>query len=353
MNGKMDLTRAESVMELVSAKTGKALEQAVRRLSGSLEKEIHAIRDLVLETAAAVERVLDYPEDELDDTEEGLPHRAEAEAALGRLRLLCSRWRRDRLYREGALAVIAGRPNAGKSSLFNALLGEDRSIVTSSPGATRDWIEGSLSLEGIPLRLADTAGLRDLPGAEPESAEAQGIRRSAELIAGADLILYVVDGGEGPSEEDEAFLRDHHTPLILVWNKSDLRKAPETAQKRFQTPPARRFAGLSAKTGSGLPGLHASILSLLEENSGGSALEAAPGAPGEDSAALGSRRQKEITEEAAAALEEALSMADRNESVDLIAPVLREALHALGEITGEISSACILEKMFSRFCLGK
>ncbi|MDR2471610.1 MAG: tRNA uridine-5-carboxymethylaminomethyl(34) synthesis GTPase MnmE [Treponema sp.] len=357
MNGKIDLTRSESVMELVSAKTGKALEQAVKRLSGALEKEIGAIRELLVDALSEAERSLDYPDDELDETPPALPGRGAAEGALGRLRDLLGAFRRERLYREGALGVIAGRPNAGKSSLFNALLNEDRSIVAELPGTTRDWIEGSVSVEGIPLRLADTAGLREFTkenegegGIEGEGAgiESQGIRRSKTLIGEADIVFYTVDGGEGLNGEDEELIRNHRGPLVLVWNKNDLRPAPAEMEKRLrEQSPDRRFAALSAKNGTGLEGLCAAAAALL----GGGA-----DSSGENrtfDAGLGTVRQKELAERAVSALEEALDLADREEPLDIIAPLIREALDALGEITGEVSSADILEKMFSRFCLGK
>jgi tRNA modification GTPase len=345
MNGKIDLTRSESVMEMVAAKTRQGLGRAAGRLAGALEREISAIRNMLLEIVSAVELYLDYSEDELgaaDTVEEGmLPNREAAEDALEKLRTLALSYRRERLYQEGSLAVIAGRPNAGKSSLFNALLNEDRSIVTEIPGTTRDWIEGSISLEGIPLRLADTAGLRDPgePGAAVE-AEARGIERSRELIEEADIILYVVDGIEGINGEDETFLQDHgDRPLLLLWNKADVKEAAAGIHGKFPD-----LLTVSAKTGSGMEALCASILHNI---TGTIAPVEAPGS------GLGTIRQKDLIDRAILALEEALKMADRKEVLDLIAPVLRESLDALGEITGEVSSADILETMFSRFCLGK
>ncbi|MCL1815125.1 MAG: tRNA uridine-5-carboxymethylaminomethyl(34) synthesis GTPase MnmE [Treponema sp.] len=359
MNGKLDLTRSESVMELVSAKTKEGLEHAVKRLSGVLEREIKTIRDTLLEAVSAAELYLDYPEEEIDEDPGSFSYSETAEDALRRLRVLASSYDRERLYQEGALTVIAGRPNAGKSSLFNALLNEDRSIVTDTPGTTRDWIETSLTIEGIPLRLTDTAGLRD-PSSCPsgtDEAEMLGIQRSRELTEEADIILYIVDACEGFQKEDEKFLTEVSVPfLILVWNKIDLieheiaSRAPIIAEI-LQLPP-RSFAivPVSARTGKGLEELSASIAGLLiQKASYSSAADTLPeGSPG-----LGTLRQKELIEKAVVLLEDALSMTARNEPLDLISPLLRESLNALGEITGEISSAGILETMFSRFCLGK
>ncbi|MDR2700887.1 MAG: tRNA uridine-5-carboxymethylaminomethyl(34) synthesis GTPase MnmE [Spirochaetaceae bacterium] len=347
MNGKIDLTRSESVMELVSSGTREGLERAIKRLSGALEKEILAIRDKLLEAVSVTELYLDYPEDEIDSAEEGtalFSCRQAAEDALQMLKKLSASYRRERLYQEGALAVIAGRPNAGKSSLFNALLNEDRSIVTEIPGTTRDWIEGSIALEGIPLRLADTAGLRSVSGAD--EAESRGIERSRNLAEEADIILYTVDGNEGLSEEDKVFLEKHNKKVILLWNKSDLKEPPEYIRKNFAPVNKNRplLVVLSAKTGEGIPALCASVTSLLTVRDP-YVLESMCG--------LGTQRQKDLTEKAAFLLEDAFFKADNEQPLDVTALLLREALNTIGEITGEVSSADILETMFSRFCLGK
>jgi tRNA modification GTPase len=355
MNGKLDLTRAESVMELVSAKTQGGLERAVKRLSGLLEQEIRQIREKLLETVSAAELYLDYSEDEIevspDEAAGRLPYRREAEEALRLLRALAASYHREQIYREGALAVIAGKPNAGKSSLFNALLNEDRSIVTGTPGTTRDWIEASLSLEGIPLRLADTAGIREMPasaggnpedGGNPEEAEVIGIERSRKLIEDADIILYVADGGGGLTGEDEDFIRRQGKKVIPVWNKADLREPADEVRRRYP-----RLVAVSARTGRGMTELCRALAAALTDFRNLSGREEL------FPAGLGTRRQKDLAEKAAEALEEALNMADREEPLDIIAPLLREALYNLGEITGEVSSADILATMFSRFCLGK
>jgi tRNA modification GTPase len=337
MNGKLDLTRAESIMEIVAAKTGRAREHAVHRLSGALEREIREIGAGLVRALAAAEICLDYSEDDGvgGDEEAGLlPDRYVVVEALGRLKTLSDSYRRERLYAQGALAVIAGRPNAGKSSLFNALLREDRAIVTDIPGTTRDWIEAWVSIEGIPVRLADTAGLH--PSEDP--VEKLGMERSRELLAAADLVLYVLDGAEGVTEDDRAFLSDHGgdtsaAPALALWNKADL------------APPPPSFRPVSAKTGEGIAELAGEIATVLERSLGGG--------DGGNTAGAGTERQKALVDRGIAALEEALSLADRREPLDLIAPALREAVNALGEITGEVSTAELLDVMFSRFCVGK
>jgi tRNA modification GTPase len=337
MNGKLDLTRAESIMEIVAAKTGRARESAVRRLSGALEREIREIGGGILQALAATEICLDYSEDDgvgggEDEAAGLLPDRRLAEEALGRLKTLSYSYRRERLYAQGALGVIAGRPNAGKSSLFNALLREDRAIVTDIPGTTRDWIEAWVSIEGIPLRLADTAGLHS----SEDPVEKLGMERSRELLAEADIVLYVLDGAEGVTEDDRAFLLDHgkdKAPMLALWNKADL------------APPPPSFRPVSATTGEGVAELAREIAAVLEQSLGGGEAGGTAGA--------GTERQKALIDRAIAALEEALSLADRREPLDLIAPALREAVNALGEITGEVSTADLLDVMFSRFCVGK
>ena len=354
MNGKTDLTRAESVMELVSAQTGRGREQAVRRLSGVLEKEINGIKNMLVTVLAGTEIYLDYSEDEFsgavnDETAGRLPEKELARSAVSALKHLSDLWRHERIYAEGILAVFAGRPNAGKSSLFNYLVREDRSIVTDTPGTTRDWIEALVSVEDIPLRLADTAGLRS-PDSGNNEAENIGIQRSLELLKKADLILYVIDEVQGITEEDRNFISGClHKPLLVIWNKTDLAEPPSRIEEHFSAVQA-----VSAKTGEGIPLLLHSIASLAEASAGVPA--AAPALifeSDETAAGPGTSRQKELIDTALACAEEALALSDREETLDIIAPLFRSAVDALGEITGEVSSADVLDAMFSRFCVGK
>jgi tRNA modification GTPase len=333
INGKLDLTRSESVMELVSAKTEASRRRAVSRLSGSLEKEINEIKSLLVEVLAAAEIYLDYSEDEItaenddeasDEAAGRLPKKELALLALTRLKKLSSSWQLERIYQEGVTVVIAGPPNSGKSSLFNALLKEDRSIVTEVPGTTRDWIEAWVSVEGIPIRLIDTAGLRE----SADAVEKIGVERSRRLLEEADLVLYLIQDGV-------SHLFDGVSPL-LIWNKADI--APLTDKAR-----EAGALAVSAKTGEGLDTLYAAVASAIKGRMGEEGNEVS----------LGTERQKKLVDEACGALEEALALAEQTEPLDLIAPLLREAVNALGQITGEVSTADILEEMFSRFCVGK
>ncbi|MDR0457090.1 MAG: tRNA uridine-5-carboxymethylaminomethyl(34) synthesis GTPase MnmE [Treponema sp.] len=346
MNGKLDLTRCESVMELVSARTDKGRGHAINRLSGVLEHEINATKKQLVQALSGVEIFLDYCEDEISaPADEAAGHfsgQRLVQETLARLRKLAQSWQRERIYQEGILAAIAGRPNAGKSSLFNLLLKEERSIVTEIPGTTRDWIEAAVSLEGIPLRFADTAGLRE----SLDPVEKIGVERSRDLLESAELILYLIDGTAGVTGEDRAFITGNRPPsqlLLIIWNKADIVPMPTTFPFTANGP-----IGVSAKTGEGIAELESAIVKTIEER-----LNTADEQPVSAAASLGTIRQKNLVEAVAAALEEALVLAERKEPLDLIAPLLREAVNSLGEITGEVSTADILEEMFSKFCVGK
>jgi tRNA modification GTPase len=245
------------------------------------------------------------------------------------LKKLSASWQIERLYQEGITVVIAGRPNAGKSSLFNCLLKEDRSIVTEIPGTTRDWIEAWVSIEGIPVRLVDTAGLRETG----DSVEKMGVENSRKLIDEAYLVLYLIDGEQGFTEEDRNFICEKK---LLIWNKADIAPCDISANG---------LVSVSAKTGEGIAELTAAVTSLLSRQEGLKESDL--------SVSLGTVRQKKLVDTACSVLEEAIELGEKEEPLDLAAPLLREAVNALGEITGEVTTADILEEMFSRFCVGK
>ena len=349
MNGKLDLTRSESVMELVSAKTEAGRRHAVTRLSGSLQNEINEIKQLLVQVLAGAEIYLDYSEDEIspamnaDETAGKLPNKDIALSALSRLKKLSASWQLERVYQEGITVVIAGKPNAGKSSLFNALLKEDRSIVTETPGTTRDWIEAWVSIEGIPVRLIDTAGLRDTDN----FIEKIGVERSRTLLEEADIVLYLIDGDAGSretgiTEEIAGIENSSGSKYLTIWNKCDISPLPQPFPAADCTPVC-----VSAMTGEGLTELSAAIIEMIYKQTK-TDVQAE-----NQTAALGTERQKILVESACAALEEALALTEADEALDLIAPMLREAVNTLGEITGEVSTADILEEMFGRFCVGK
>jgi len=323
--GKMDLTEAEAVHEVVSATTARAHALAVHRLSGSVHERVDAAKRELVEVLAGVELGLDYPDEEVEAPDIPVDRVTELR---GRLESLAATYRTGRMYQEGALCVIAGPTNAGKSSLFNLFLREERSIVSEQHGTTRDYIEAPLSLDGVPVRFVDTAGLR----AAAEGIEEEGIRRSRSVVDAAALVLYVVDATVGVTEEDRGTMASH--PRFLgVWNKTDLSGAP----------PPPTFLPLSVETGAGVETLLAEVRRrVLPQDVSGA------GEP-----VIESTRQLDLLQRAAGALALVEDAVRQGVSADAVALDLRDAVGALGEITGEVTSADVLETMFSHFCVGK
>ncbi len=228
LNGRMDLTRAEAVNEIVRARTDRARALALDRLGGAIESRVRAARAALVDLKASLELMIDSPDDALDEepgaargggSRDAVDSRS-LDAAVDILAGLAGTFRRGRVYQEGAAVAIAGATNAGKSCLFNALLRQDRAIVSEVHGTTRDWLEGTLGIDGIPVRLFDTAGLR----VPQDPLEEEGMRRTLALVKGADALIYLVDGTAGLLPADEEFLRawEGPAPLLRAWNKSDL-----------------------------------------------------------------------------------------------------------------------------------
>jgi tRNA modification GTPase len=330
LNGRMDLTRAEAVNEIVRARTDKARGLALQRMTGAIERQVRAARDLLIEVRAALEVGIDYPEEEV---EAGSSERPPAEQALERavavLEALGRTYRRGRIFQEGITVAIAGATNSGKSSFFNLLLRQERAIVSEIHGTTRDYLEGQVSVEGIPVRLFDTAGIRE--SADP--LEQEGMRRAGAVVRAADIVVYLVDSQAGLAPGDERFLSGIASPVIRVWNKVDL---PGPAC------PAG-FIGVSAVTGAGIEDLERAVAAAALAGTSGEA-----GEPLIDSA-----RQRDLIDRALQSLSRFRSERAEGVPPDILAVDLAEALDALGEITGEVTSAEILERMFSTFCVGK
>lgn len=329
LNGKIDLTRAEAVHEAVTAKSDQAFSFALERLSGGIEKKVSELRETLVSVAGAIEIQLDYPEEEADlgnySLKEGI------EGCLKVLEALSSTYRTGRIYQEGVRAVIAGRPNAGKSSLFNLFLKKDRAIVSDIPGTTRDYLEEGIILSGIPFQFFDTAGLRY----SENIVEAEGIRRSEEIIERADLVLYLVDGARGLSPEDSDNLEKlgSKTPCVKIFSKTDL--------AAFPVPEG--FLGLSTLTLEGFDSLQNRLTEIILET----------GLPERESVLIDSLRQKEALDNAAGSLKAVLFGLSGGAPLDAVSVDLKAALDSLGEITGEITTEEVLSDLFSRFCVGK
>lgn len=377
INGKADLTRAEAVQEIIAAKTDTSRGRAAGRLAGGLFQELDEIKSLLRETLAALEAEIEYPEDE-EAIAEAFDS-SQLEEARRRLASLCASWSCERLYQDGVRVVLCGRTNAGKSSLFNTLLKEDRSIVSNIHGTTRDWIEGWVSFGGIPARLFDTAGLRE----SDDEVERHGIQRTQDLTAEADLILYVVDSTIGLTEEDREFLENRRRaenpsdccgcddnrpddnrpddnrrddnrlgdkptagspPLALVLNKWDKVALHSLSEPGMDGLPVDTVVRLSARTGQGTAQLVEEICRLLFRNIS----HAGAGQVG-----LGTERQKDCAQAALEAVVHGLEVAEEGYTLDAVVQDVEEALESLGEITGEVTTEDILDTVFSRFCLGK
>jgi tRNA modification GTPase len=329
INNKLDLTRAEAVNDIVNARSDRARALALSRLSGKLHDVIDSIKNNLVAVLAGIEVMIDYP----DETNAPAP---DSIKALGeesaRVESLLHTYAAGRMFQEGAVAVVAGRTNAGKSTLFNLLLKEDRSIVSAEHGTTRDFIEAAVTVAGIPIRLIDTAGLRD---AAPR-VEEEGIRRTRRMLEGADLIMYLVDASVGLSDEDRRILDKPpgKAALIRLWTKIDASTSPAP----------RGFIPVSALTHSGFPELETAVRrALVDDRTGGDT--PAP--------LIDSLRQKEALEAALTAINRTRTGLETNASCDLLAADLREAVDALGRITGEVTSTDVLETIFSHFCVGK
>ncbi len=335
LNGRLDLTQAEAVIDVIRSRSDAARDVAMRQLEGRLSNAIHQIRSVLVNLLATVEAYIDFPDEDIELPDQQLLTAGGSDVLSSIDRLLAT-FEEGRALREGLSVLILGRPNVGKSSLLNALLGEARAIVTDVPGTTRDTIEESFSLCGLPLRLVDTAGIRSTV----DPVEAEGVRRAKQKVASADLVLLVIDGSVRSCEEDLlALAACSSSRLLLVVNKGDLPAAP--LSEPFTSLPLVR---VSTHTGEGLTELTQRMAALFM---------ASASAEGRESVLLSDRRHREALLRARQPLVHFCDEALLATSPELLAIDLRDALQALGEITGETTPDEILERIFSRFCIGK
>ena len=346
LNDKMDLAQAEAVADLIDASTEAAARGAAKSLTGAFSKEVHALRDALIHLRMLVEASLDFPEEEIDHLSKG-----KAREQLSNLQQEAEAFQKKTtqgaLLREGIKVVIAGAPNAGKSSLLNALAGAELAIVTPIAGTTRDKVQETISIEGVPIHIVDTAGLRE----SSDEVERIGIARAWEEISRADVVIHLRDAVQNThttksiaSDADLmpaiALKLPKNTPILEVWNKIDLAESSSASHNENDL-------HISAKTGVGLDSLRKKLLELAGWQSASS-----------EGSLIARERHVQAMRAVQAHLAEAsdhldASLLNNAGGLDLLAEELRLAQNALGEITGEFSADDLLGEIFSRFCIGK
>jgi tRNA modification GTPase len=337
LNDKVDLAQAEAIADLIEAGSRAAARAAMRSLEGEFSAMVHGLTEAVVELRTYIEAAIDFPEEEIDFlADRDLAKRLES--IRDRFDAVERSARQGRLLRDGMTVVIAGRPNAGKSSLLNRLAGYDAAIVTPVPGTTRDVVRERIHLDGMPLHVLDTAGLREAG----DVVEQEGIRRAHAEIARADRVLFVIDAVADPM--GAAFLEERsrlprNVPVTLIFNKIDL--APGVRRLDADTVPDPPRLALSALTGEGLEALRSHLKSSMGYDS-------------PDAGAVSARaRHLEALSRARGHMDAAAHELSERRAGELVAEELREVQRALGEITGEFTSEDLLGRIFSSFCVGK
>ena len=338
LNGRMDLTQAEAVVDLIDAETAAAARNAAAQLDGGLRRVLEPVQEELLEVTSRFYAVVDYPDEDIQDVR---PEEIAAalRSAAGRLERLLDTCRRGQVLKSGVRTAIVGRPNAGKSSLLNALAGYERAIVTDIPGTTRDTVEENVELGGVPLRLIDTAGLRE--SADP--IEQLGVERSRAAMEEAELILLVVDAAAEVTAEDAELTRavaESGKPWIFVAAKQDL--VERSTSVGLIGAEAARTVELSSKTGEGLDSLARAVAELFPRDAGSGYGEL-----------LTNARQAQAAQRALEGVRRAREALELGVTPDALLTDVEEALSALGELTGQSVREDVTARIFQRFCVGK
>ena len=339
LNGRLDLTQAEAVIDLIDAETAAAARNAAAQLDGGLRRVLEPIQDSLLDITSRFYAVVDYPDEDIEDVkpEQVAEALSSAEQHLTALLATCQR---GKVLKSGARTAIVGRPNAGKSSLLNALAGYERAIVTDIPGTTRDTVEESVLCGGVLLRLIDTAGIRDTE----DVVEQKGVERSRKALESADLVLAVVDSSVPLTDEDLEVLRlaAENPRWIAVFSKCDLWDTKAHSVGIIGSPAPAASVTLSSVTGEGLGDLENAVAALFPA-----------GDPKEAGSLLTDQRQEEAARRARDAVRRAKDALENGLTPDAVLTDAEEALDALGELTGRTAKEEIVSRIFSRFCVGK
>ncbi|WP_332275959.1 tRNA uridine-5-carboxymethylaminomethyl(34) synthesis GTPase MnmE [Bacillus velezensis] len=339
LNGRIDLSQAEAVMDLIRAKTDRAMNVAMNQMEGRLSALVRRLRDELLETLAHVEVNIDYPE--YDDVEE-MTHQLLVEKASGvkkEIEALLRTSEQGKILREGLSTVIIGRPNVGKSSLLNSLVHETKAIVTDIPGTTRDVIEEYVNVRGVPLRLVDTAGIRETE----DIVERIGVERSRQVLKEADLILLVLNHSEELSEEDvKLFEAVEGMDVIVIMNKTDL-EAKIDAERVKELAKGRPVVTTSLLKEEGIQDLEEAIQSLFYTG----AIESG------DLTYVSNTRHISVLHQAKQAIDDALNGIEQDVPIDMVQIDLTRCWELLGEIIGDAVHESLIDQLFSQFCLGK
>lgn len=338
LNGRIDLTQAEAVMDIIRSRSEASLKLAVRQQNGQLAQELRKLRSKMLDVVINLEAVIDYPEEDIEDVTFDTVAGSIANTAAG-IENLLAHAHTGKILREGLRTAIVGRPNVGKSSLLNALLKEERAIVSEYAGTTRDVIEEQLLLDGVPLVLADTAGIRKTE----DYVEQIGVEKSRRLLQDAELVICVVDGSEGLTAEDEEILQSaSEKPCVIIVNKSDL-KIDTTLQQLQERFGIDKVMPLSARTNEGIDRFAAWLKNYVYGSEGTLS----------DGVYIQNARHEELLRQALQSLQDAQRAAQERLPYDCIVIDVRNAIDLLGEITGDTVQDEIINEIFARFCIGK
>ncbi len=337
LNGRIDLVQAEAVIDVIRGKTDTALSLAQRQREGLLSRRIAEIREDIVRALAFTEAHIDFPEEDMDAASFGEVSK-NVVAALEKCGGILDGYEEGKALREGVSVVIAGKPNVGKSSLLNTLLREKRAIVTAIPGTTRDVIEEVVNIRGLPVKLLDTAGICETE----DPVEKEGVRRATEKIQHSDLVIFVLDASM-PVGRDDLFIAEllSGKRVILVLNKSDLTEEIILPEGMAGIETIR----ISAKNGAGIESLHKAVCDSFLH---GRAIDS------REFTVLSNTRQKNAIDRCRISLQQcAETCAEEIQHLDLLAADIRQALNAIGEVTGETTADDLLDMIFQRFCIGK